>query len=171
MRALFAPSVRIPELVIAGLDVRIRQRGTRTNVGELLERMGSAAPAEPAAESDGRALVIERLVIRQTKASVEIEGLSPLELEVPEIVLRDVGGRGTREEHVAEVTRRVLTAVLQAVARNRELPRRIAGELAGGLRELSRTPESALEEVGRRAGEAAGGAVEGLRDLLRRKPE
>ncbi len=169
-RNLLAPSLRIPELVIEGLDLRIEQRGTSSNVGELLRGMESAAPAQPAADSGARELVIERLFVRDATAHLAVPGLAPIAVRVPEIVLRDVGARGSREQNVGEVVRRVLTAVLQAVARNRELPRQLAAELSGGLRELART-RGALDEIGRRAGESAGGAVEGLRDLLRRQSD
>jgi hypothetical protein len=164
-RNLFAPSIRIPELAIEGLELDIEQKGGRTNVGALLDGMQGGSAAEPAA-SDGRELVIERLLVRDTTARLHVAGRKPIALRIPELAIENVGGRGTREQNVAEVVRRVLTAVLRAVARNPELPRQIAGELAGGVRALDRA--GGLEELGRRVGEEAGGA-EGLGDLLRRK--
>jgi hypothetical protein len=166
-RNLLAPTVRIPELAIVGLQVHVHQRGTRSNVGELLQRMESTAGTQPVADADARELRIERLVIRETTAHVQLERLRPLVLKLPEIVLRDVGGRGNRSQHVAEITRRVLGAVLQAVARNRELPRQLAGELASGLQDYERAAR-ALGRAGREAGESARDAFEGL---FRRKRE
>jgi hypothetical protein len=169
-RNLLAPTLRIEELAIVGLQVHLHQRGTRSNVGELLQRMESTAGTQPAADADARELRIERLVIRDTTAHVQLERLRPLVLKVPEIVLHDVGGRGNRSQHVAEITRRVLGAVLESVARNRELPRQLASELAGGLRDLERAGGT-LGEAGRRAGESARDALEGIGGLFRRKRE
>jgi hypothetical protein len=169
-RNLFAQSLRIPELAVEGLDLAIEQKGARTNVGELLRRMESGAAERPAPEPGGRELVIERLVVRDATARLRVAGREPIPLRIPVIELFDVGARGSREQHVAEVVRRVLTAVLGAVARNPDLPRQLAGELAGGLRGLSRG-EGALGDIGRRVGESAGSAARGIRELLRRGSE
>ncbi len=165
-RNLLAQEIRVPELLIEGLELELERGHGRSNYGEILRNLERGAQAEPAQAGNGRTFLIERVVVRDARARLRASPLPPLDLVLPEVVLRDVGGRGTGSENVAAIVRAVLVGVLGAVARDADgVPR----ELAGGLRELAvERGTGTVEELGRAASKTARDAVEGLGRLLRR---
>jgi hypothetical protein len=167
-RNLLAQEIRVPELVVEGLELELERSAGRSNYGEILRNLERGAAAQPAQEG-GRTLVIERVVMRDARARLRAAPLPPLDVELPEVVLHDVGGRGTGSENAAVVVRAVLVAALGALARDTAgVPREVARELAGGLRAIAlQRGRGTVEEIGRAAGRAARDAAEGLGRLLR----
>lgn len=168
-RNLLADEIRVPELVIEGLELELERERGRSNYGEILKQLERSAGAQPHGEG-GRTFVIERVVVRDARARLRAAPLPELEVPLPEIVLRDVGGRGTGSENAAAVVRAVLAGVLGAVARDAPgIPREVAQELATGLRGVSAQGEAQrVREIGRAAGKAARETVEGIGRLFRR---
>jgi hypothetical protein len=169
-RNLLAQEIRVPELVVEGLELELERSAGRSNYGEILRNLERGADAQPAQEG-GRTLLIERVVVRDARAKLRAAPLPPLDLKLPEVVLRDVGGSGSGSENAEAVVRAILVGVLGAVARDTAgVPREVARELAGGLRDIAvqRSVES-VEELGRSVGKTAREAAEGLGRLFRRE--
>jgi hypothetical protein len=171
-RNLLAHEIRVPELVVEGLELELQRErgGERSNYGEILDNLARGAKAQPAQEG-GRTLMIERVVVRDARAKLLAAPLPPLDVKLPELVLRNVGGSGSGAENVEIVVRAVLVSVLGALARDTAgVPREVARELASGLRDIAvqRSVES-VEELGRSVGKTAREAAEGLGRLFRRE--
>lgn len=171
-RNLLAEEIRVSELVVEGLELELERSAGRSNYAEILRNLERGAQAQPA-EEGGRTLVIERVVVRDALAHLRAPPLPPLDVKLPEVVLRDVGGTGTGSENAETVVRAILVGVLGAVARDTPgVPREVARELAGGLRELAvARGAGTVEELGRAAGKAARDAAEGIGGLFRREDD
>lgn len=171
-RNLLAREIRVPELVIDDLELSLERSGGRSNYAEILHNLERGSTSGPAGAGGGRTIVIERVVVRGARAHLRASPLPSLDLAVPDVVLRNVGGSGTGSENVATIVRTVLVGVLGAVAHDTKgLPREVASELTSHLRELSlKRGAAGASEFGRAAGKAVEDAAEGIGRLFRREP-
>lgn len=168
--------VRVPLFRLEGVDLSLERKGDRSNtdaIFESLEKFESKGPAsaksKPGAAGPERRYVVSKLEIRDVTAHVEWNALaakeSALEVHVDGIELQNPGG--ARGLTLPELSNVVVKAVLDSVRRSGELPVDVAGDLAGGLRSLSRVPGAAATGVLERAGDAlrdAGAALGSLFD-------
>jgi len=132
------PVVEVPELTLDVLEIQLLQQGGKSNYRPVLDGLKRSGGKQ---DKHAKAFVIRRLVIRDVSAKVEVTlpGGKTVQgkVEIPEIVLENVGS----ESHgipVTEVSRRLLAAVLEAVARKGgSLPGGLGGDLLAGLRSAS----------------------------------
>ena len=160
--ALLDDPIRIPELVIDGVELTLERKGITTNAGAILERLDASGEAEG---SSGPGLVIEELVIRNVRANLRlIPGAeAAISVSIPEIRLTRVGGGREGAVEIAEVVRLVIGHTVRAVTARRDLlPSDLRAELLRGFG-LSGTRErgSALRESGEAAARRALGRLLG----------
>ncbi len=153
-RSLREPLVVIPRMVLDGVTLSLEGVPGRTNYGALL---GHAASLR--SDDDGRRFVIEELVVRGLRADLSLQGLGSTlagtRVEVPEIVLRDVG-RGNGGIGMARLIAQITREIAGAVARQRpQLAGVLVGDVGGRVEDARRSIDVLRER-----------AVEGLRGLL-----
>ena len=151
--------VRVPLFRLEGVDLSLERKGQRSNtdaIFESLKKFESSPSAKPKSEPEPeRRYVVAKLEIRDVTAHVEWNALaakaSALEVHVDGIELTNPGG--ARGLTLPELSNVVVKAVLDSVRRSGKLPVDVAGQLAGGLRSLSRIPGAAAADVLERAGD------------------
>lgn len=185
LRSLRTDTVEVSEVRFEGIEMYLeRKPGVGTNYGTILERIGktgtqpSAEPsaAEQSAGESGPSLVIRELTIRDVAARLrlapELGKAATLDVEIPEIRLRNVGAQQGGVD-VAQLSSLVVRAILDAVLRKggdlgaigRDLEARlrglgtVRGDVVGSVKRLREAP---LEE-------GAKEALRGLGGLLKKK--
>jgi len=143
-------TVVVPEFVLEDVSLSLEKRPGGSNYQAILANMQKGAPPPDPGAAPGKTFVIRDLRILDVEARLRLEGPGgvvgkSLDVEIPEIRLRDVGSESDGGVVASQVWATVLTAVLQAVVRE-------------GASRVGRTAGEALEE-------AAGGAVEGAGEL------
>jgi uncharacterized protein involved in outer membrane biogenesis len=182
LRTLRSDVVHVPLFRLEGVDLSLERRAEQSNTDAILanlkrfEKSGHAPGEPPPPKGPERRFVVSKLAIRDITAHVEWNTLvakqSALEVHLDGIELDEPGG--SRGLTLAELSNVVVKAVLESVRRSGQLPLAVASDLAGGLRGLAKLPVSVtggvLEQVGELlpgpAGEAVGGAVEGVGDAV-----
>jgi hypothetical protein len=163
IETLLRPVIEAPLLALDGVQIALERRGSRTNYQQILENLGRPQEREAAeAPADGgRQFVIHELRIRGVRARVNFaETLGPtgaVDVEIPEIRLRDVGsGGGVTAAELADI---VVVTVLTAVVKQggRLLPAVLRRDLGQQLGRLARVAAEAT-------GKVSGGVLDGLRD-------
>lgn len=168
MGLLRSAVVRIPRVALEGVAVELEMRQDLSNYGVILanaERATAATGEGAAADASapGPSVRIDDLVIRDVRAAagIQLAGVRAprASVAVPEIRLRNLGSE--EGAPVSEIVSQVVRAVLDAVAKERGLPR----EMLGSLRdELAATGGNRVLEAGREAGRALGEAARGIAD-------
>jgi hypothetical protein len=178
-RQLLGDPVTIPHIGVHGVRISLERRGGKTNYGAILSHLeqlgGGPAGAEPAPDpEESKGFVIREIVIEDVRAHVSLSGvggkLTDLDVEVPEIRLRDVGAGSSGGADIARITGLVIEAILGAILSQRDqLPTGLVSDLGGRLRrlDLKATPGATADEL-RGAAEEGKKAVEGLKGLFRR---
>lgn len=151
--------IQSPELVIDDMDVWLERQGLRSNSKTVLANLRRYERDQGITHADKTKLVIDKLVIRNLVAHLRIASAST-KVEVPEIVLHDVGTRQggvTIGELAAIITQAALRAVLGSGA---DLPSEIAADLRTGLSGLPNSlhdfghqARKKTRELGRKLGE------------------
>lgn len=161
--------VRIPRVALEGVAVELEMRQDRTNYGVILanaEKATAAATGEGAAadaSAPGPSVRIDDVVIRDVRAAAGTQ-LAGVKAPRASVALREIRLRNLGSEEgapVSEIVSQVVRAVLDALAKERGLPR----EMLGSLRdELAATGGNRVLEAGREAGRALGEAARGVAD-------
>jgi len=91
-------------------------REGRSNIEMLRKRLQGDPAQGPAAEKEGRKVVIRRLVIEKGEIEIRVAALSgkPLSARLPRIELKNLGGKGGGSP--GEIARQVLEPLLHQVA-------------------------------------------------------
>lgn len=179
MGTLREPIVVVPLLALRGVEVDLDKRRGGANYEAILDNLARfeskdaepAPPPEPG-ESPGKRFVVQDVVIRDMEAHVRVVqagGLGKVNVIVPEVRMRNLGGEG-RPLTAPQVTSIVVKAVLMSIAKaGAALPGGVASALFGGLARLS-IISLELPEGGKVAGavrtgaETAGDAASRARD-------
>lgn len=178
LESLRAPVIQVPLLEIDGVEAYLETAHGETNYAAILRHLrqfrqqgGGAAASD--AHGASVQLIIRRLVVRDITAHIDSGRLAGdadrVDVEIPELTLRDVGTAGAGGASIAEVSDTVVRAVLIAVAKEApaELVRGLLGSigtLGSATLELPETATSVIEKLG----EGAGKALDGLRGLFHR---
>ena len=106
---------------LGGIHLNLEQRQGRTNYGVILDHMGGAkSSGDNVDEQDVTNVVLEEVVIRDVAAHVQlllIAGkLSAIDIEVPDIRLRNVGSGGEGVPQILAVLTRAVLKSVEAVA-------------------------------------------------------
>jgi hypothetical protein len=177
MTSLLSDTVKIDEIKLDGIDVDIEQKGLGTNLQDLLNNMkAQAPPAEKPTETTkpqptekkaaGKKLLIKKLEITNTKVRVRVLSGPEIPLTLKTITLENIGSGGEQVD-IAALTRKILTAISQAIAQEGSgiLPSDITGGLNKGL--------EGLQNVGGELMKGAGGVInqggDALKGLFKKK--
>jgi hypothetical protein len=153
--------IEVEEVTLHGVTLTLEETGTGSNYDAILANLDRGEST--GAPSEGPAVRIRDLYVRDVTAQLRVASSPPLTLQVPEIHLRDLGGPGGAGS--GEITAEVVRAVLATVAtRAPGVPLALAARLLTGLG-LSGASQI-LRETGERGLDAA---REALRDLLDRR--
>lgn len=144
--SLTSDLVEVPALVVDGLTITLERGAAGMNVTPVmksLERFGGdgAGDPGPGAEEGGRRFVVRELRIEDTRARLALApalgSLGRTELEVPLIVLEDVGAsEADGGQSLPELVATIVTAVLDALASQGGLPAEFQQQLDAGLARL-----------------------------------
>lgn len=169
--ALRDPVVEIPLAVLEGVDVSLEMSGGNTNYGTILENMDSfeEGDAPQAKASSGQRFVIRRLLIRNVTARVEWSRVAAkqtkLELEIPEIEVRDLGEGGGLTS--AQLTNLITKAILGSVYRHGAgLPKGLLSGLGPGLKNLGSLPGVVVKGADATLRGVGAGLWDGVRGLF-----
>jgi hypothetical protein len=185
-RSLLSDEIRVREIALDGLVLRIERNASGTNVARILDhargRRGAApaSPAEPAADGPGRALVVDLVVVRDLSAELVLAGLpgveGPLRVSVPRFELRGFRSDGATHEIVGALLAAVVEAALEASLAAgadvfpKDLVRDLEGRLDAARAALEDTLRGEVDGALERAAGAAGRALEDLGILGGKKP-
>lgn len=162
--------VEVPRVELADVRLNIERRGTTTNVNEVLANL------QRDDQPPGRKLHVERLVIRDLVAHVQTApaGGEATTLDVPisRIELTDLTPGENNGAVVAELTRRVMPAVIAAVIEQggQELPTELVRGLSAELVEAAGgVGQRAVELLEQAAGQRFGQVLQELAPELRQR--
>lgn len=188
VRSLLGDTVRVDELVLAGIDLRLELQNTRSNYGEVLNNLKRFEGEKKTGGEEGekeaggnKRLIIRRLLIDDVEAGLKLEspelGIdTESTVRVPTIELTDIGvGQGGVS--IAELSSIVMTRIIEAVVRSggdfpAQLRRAVEGELnrliaeQGGAVSVEDLEEKGKEEAEKAVEKAVDDATKKLGDLL-----
>jgi len=167
---VFTDEVVISLISLDGLDVNIEQAGMGNNVSVVMENVKKYAKPKEEEEEEGKAVRIEKVMIRNVVVHVTLPGgmeAASQTIELPEIVLSDVSSEGSKSEIVGQVTAQVITKILQEVAAKAgnlpaDLKAAIETDAAAAMEDIKAQASEQAEQAVEGAAEKAGEAVEGL---------
>lgn len=171
--SLLADRVRAPSLVLQHVEVFLEHQGLRPNYAVVLERLRQAQKQRPPSDEKQKEFVIDELRIEDVKVHVRITppvaDLGTFDLAIPIVRLEKVGAEGERGVVIADLTRVVVIAILEAAVQRAatEVPGRILDDLGkdlGDLQVLKDLGVSVIESVGKKA-------IEKLDEATSRSPD
>jgi hypothetical protein len=160
LSTLMGQRVTIPALELDGLVLDIERNASGTNYGAILAHLAGPDSAtqpqggEPADSSGGKTFVVQRLVVRGVRASVQLVpaggDLTKLDLAVPDIVVENLASDMTLPQLCALVVRVVIQSAIRAG--EGQLPAELLADLRGRV--------DALEDVAHAEADAHLGKLE-----------
>jgi hypothetical protein len=187
LESLRGDTIVVPRIELDGIDVSIETVDGKTNYGVILAGPKNSEPSDaPAPESGsegGKEFIVEELVVRNIVARLDLGAMAGkadrVEVEIPEILLRNAGSAGAGGATISEISRVVVMAVLTAVAK--QGPTELAGkllrdvgslgnvtlEISTGLVDPKRSAQTAAK-LGEGAAAAVEGAGKGAKDAVKR---
>lgn len=151
--SLLEDTILIRELVIDGAEINALVRGAReSNLQAILDHVEAATgPSAPEAEpTAGKQVIIDHLALVGTSATARVGSLQPVRVQVPDLVLENVG-RESNGAQVGAVLQQVLEPVVGAIIRSA-----VEGELRDRL-------DDVRGDLGDRIREGAGGLMDRLK--------
>ena len=164
--SLMKDTIEVSRFELDGLDMNIEQKlGAGTNVSVILDNVktpGGGKEPEPAKAEGGTKVKVDRIVIRNVVAHVQVLPVggkaSTLDVKVPEIVMTDVTGDNAQGIAVSELVRRLMPAILAAVVDKGKgiLPDadldKLSGDVASATQAIGQGAAKLVEKVGGQAG-------------------
>jgi hypothetical protein len=150
---LLEDRITIPSLLLEGITLDLERNAQGTNYGVILDnlkRFEGEAPAPDESPEEGKKFVLQRLVIRDVRAFVNLlpagGELTKLELSIPEVVVEDLGNEMT----LGQICALVVKTLIQAAIQQGGLPDQLLADLRGRLGELEETARVKVEgEIGK----------------------
>ena len=149
LRQLLETRITIPVLELEGITIHLERGASGTNFGQILDHLarfesgsdappGEGAPPDESEKGEGKTFHLQRLVIRDVRASVQLipaaGELTQLEVSVPEIVVDDLASDMTVAQICAVVVRVALRASLEAG--KGKIPAELLADLRGRVDDL-----------------------------------
>lgn len=143
LRQLLELRVVIPALELEGISIDLERGPQGTNFGQILDHLSrfeseGNAPAKEEGPSEGKTYHVQKLAIRDIRATVQllprVGELTQLEVTVPAIVVDDLASDMTLAEICAVVVKVVLRAALEAG--QGVIPQEFLADLRGRLDDL-----------------------------------
>jgi len=159
LSTLLEPRITIPSLVLEGITIDLERNDSGTNFGPILEHIrqlqsgqetggGEAGGATKEPEGGGKTFLLQRLVIREARATASLLPLpgqpSQLSLTIPEIVVEHIDSEMDLEGLCALVVRTVVEAALKSGSG--ALPEVLLADLRGRVADLEDSARGALDE-------------------------
>ena len=178
---LFRETIEIPALALDGIDLSLERSASGANYDVILANVKrfesadpSAQPADPAAST--RTFIINELAIRNVTVNARLLGTGneaiddagEVSLEIPEIVLNDIGSAAdpiTMGELASLVVKTIITASLEVGGT--QLPDLIAGDLRGRLSDLLPLSEMGVGSLGELLENPEGAVRDAVEDAAR----
>lgn len=118
--SLFDQTIRVEHFTLDGLELNIEQRLKGSNVSAVVDNLKRLSGPRDQPDPDAKKVRVDRVVIRNVVARFylpsELGAREPVEVQLPEIVLQNVASEDAGGVAISELTRRLLAAVLAAVA-------------------------------------------------------
>ena len=177
--SLFGQTIRVKHFILDGLELNIEQHLKGSNVSTVvdnLKRLGGPREEKP---PSGKKVRVDQVQVRNVVARfylpAELGRTGPVEVLLPEIQLNDVASDESGVA-IAELTRRLLAAVLAAVAQKAQgvVPPEVLALLNSNVGELTTAigakavelVNQARDEAMGRVGEQATEAIEKGKETL-----
>jgi hypothetical protein len=174
-RSLFSDEIHVRELALDGLALRIERNAKGTNYGAILEHLkglsGGAGGAQPPAEAGRRrTLVVDRIVVRDVLAELELADV-PLaagsyKVSVPRLQIDGFRSDGTTTEIVGKLLGAIVESALSASldAGQGVFPADVLKDLRGKLKAAPGVLKEAQDAL-----QKAGQSIEDLGGILKQK--
>ena len=158
-KSVLTDTVQLDLFELDGLDIRIEQHVDGSNTKPILDHLEEQTPESKPSEGGGRRFKIDRIVIRNVRAHVdvlsELTEREPVTITIPEIIITDLDSDNAEGLMMDELIQRILPAVLGQVLRQGGdmLPPEYRDELEDQLGSLTEQinehlPEGALDTAG-----------------------
>ena len=140
---LLEDHVTIPALELEGVTLDLERGDQGTNYGQILDHLArfeteEAAPAQEGAQDGGKTFHVQKLALRDVRATVQLlpagGQLTKLEVRVPDIEVEDLASDMTLAQLCGAVVRVVLRAALEAG--QGALPQELLADLRGRVEGL-----------------------------------
>jgi hypothetical protein len=173
--SLMEDTVEVTRFELDGLDLHIEQKLGSSNVTVILDnaKKVSGGPAAKDKEAGGKKVKVDRIVIRNVVAHVQVLPIggsaTTLDVKVPEIVMENVTSDNAGGVAVGELTRRLVPAILAAVVDKGKgiIPdgdlKKLGGDVAAGAQALGQGAARLVGQVGGEVGKALEGVGAGLK--------
>lgn len=161
--SLWEETLRVPQVEMKNFRLFIQRKGLTTNVSQMLAKMRQRADEQPA--EPGRKLLIDRVLIRNVVAQVDLGTGKPVEVTIPELLLEEVTRDNANAVAAEEVMRRIFPAIVSAVLEQGQgvLPADLIGSIRGDLNEaVAAMGGDAQRLVRQAADDLLGGALKGI---------
>jgi hypothetical protein len=148
LRSLMSDEVEVPVLRLDGLDVTLLKNTKGANYKTVMGYMADHEKDE--SQKTEKGFVIRHLEINRIQAHVEVLTLGDkkarVDVEIPRIVLKDVGSNTDGGVVASELSSILVQAVLEAVVRRaRNLPGGVLKDLRNGLVNLDNLANVGIE--------------------------
>ena len=153
LSTLLEDRITIPSLALEGITIDLERNASGTNYGVILDNLGRFESSEkkesgPEKEGGGKAFLLQRLVIRDVRAAVNLVPaggeLTKLSLSIPEIVVEDLGSEMSLAQICAMVVKTVIQAAIQAGGG--VLPADLLADLRGRMDDLEGSARVLVDE-------------------------
>jgi len=189
--SLLEEQVRVPRLVLDGIEVRIEQKVGRSNLKDLIDGM-PPSPAPKPGDPPGKRFFVDEFVIRDVRVNAELLPIggqaTSLDFRIAEIRVKELDSDDAAGVLLPQLTHQVTTAILAAVVEELAIrgPANLVAGLGDALKGLG-VPEltmqvgeglkqiggsivsgtgQAVQQVGEKIGEGVGDAVRGIGEGL-----
>ncbi len=169
--SLMSDKVEVPSLKLNNINLALEKDKGTANYQVILDNLakvtgGGEDPAPDAAE-EGKKFIIKEIVITDVKVKAEVIGGMSVPINIPEIILTDVGTDSDKGVLLKDLSGIILTAILSTVVQQAGdlLPGGIGEGLQGGLAKVGDLGDFGMKVVGdvtAQAGEMVGEAAEKL---------
>jgi hypothetical protein len=198
--SLARPTIEVPKVELDGIAARLDMKlGQKSNAETVLanieafsRKFGSGETGQPSAPAgEGKKLVIRQLVLTDISAKVSVENAAEVDVKIPRIELKDIGGGEgvTMAQLMSIITTATVDGILKnggdaipAVLRDSLGPKlaevgtvlrdQVGSAVTGAVDEAKKALESATQNVGQSledAGKKAGESIEkGLGDIFKK---
>jgi hypothetical protein len=158
--------VVIPTMSLNNIDINLEEKDGRKNFNDIIANLKKYQATLPdskqeAAGRPGKKFVIHEVIIKNVTVHTDtLHGfggkLQRIDLNIPELVLKDIGNDSDNGVAMEQVTGAIMTSLFEAIAKNGVgvLPLTVLGALTDGVIDLSKLGGPGVKILGGVAGEA-----------------
>jgi hypothetical protein len=116
--SVLTDTIKITKFEMDSLELNIEQKLGKSNISEVMEhlkKIGGEKKDQPAEEKKGKKLRVDRIVLRNVKATFSLLSGPPVPVEVDEIVLENLTDENAQGLVIEELIARIIPAILKNV--------------------------------------------------------